>query len=234
MMRCCKMVKVISFCLWGDDPKYTRGAIANAKLALEIYPGWECWFYCRKSVPIDVQSILAVMESCRVIYVDKPGSWTGMFDRFLPGIDSGVECFISRDCDSRLTTREAEAVNQWLVSSKGFHAMRDHPQHSVPILGGMWGMKRGAMSPMVLEHSMEQWQKEDRWQTDQEWLAAEVWAQYRDDFMCHDGGGFWLHIYHGFGFPTAREASGEFVGATYDADGVIDAAQVAELKRVTG
>jgi hypothetical protein len=156
-----------------------------------------------------------------------------MFDRFQPGIDSGVEAFISRDCDSRLTAREAAAVNEWLTTNKGFHAMRDHPHHSVPILGGMWGMKRGAMSPMVLESSMDEWQQEDRWQTDQEWLTAEVWSHYRNDFLCHDDG-FLNHYFGGYRFPTPRLESGEFVGATYDADGVIDAAQVAELKRVIG
>jgi len=32
--------KIISFSLWGDKPMYTIGAIKNAKLAEEIYPGW--------------------------------------------------------------------------------------------------------------------------------------------------------------------------------------------------
>ena len=32
------MKKVISFCLWGNDPKYNVGAIRNAEIAKEIYP----------------------------------------------------------------------------------------------------------------------------------------------------------------------------------------------------
>ena len=30
-------MKIISFSLWGQDPKYTIGAIRNAELAREIY-----------------------------------------------------------------------------------------------------------------------------------------------------------------------------------------------------
>jgi len=227
------MVKVISFCLWGKDPKYNVGALANAKLALEVYPGWECWFYCRNDADGATMLELTQMDHCRVIFVDKPGSWTGMFDRFQPCIDSGVEAFISRDCDSRLTAREAAAVNQWMETPWPFHAMRDHPHHTVPILGGMWGMKRGAISPMVLESSMDEWDQEDRWQTDQEWLTQEIWATHKLRFLCHDDG-FLNHFYGGIRFPTARLASGEFVGATYDENGVIDAGQVALLKQVIG
>ena len=43
-------MKVISFCLWGKDPKYNIGAIKNAQLVNEIYPGWTGRFYCGQSV----------------------------------------------------------------------------------------------------------------------------------------------------------------------------------------
>ena len=38
------MKKIIAFSLWGDQPKYTVGAIKNADLAKEIYPDWTCRF----------------------------------------------------------------------------------------------------------------------------------------------------------------------------------------------
>ena len=39
------MKKIISFCLWGNDPKYTVGALRNAELAKTIYPDWKTRFY---------------------------------------------------------------------------------------------------------------------------------------------------------------------------------------------
>jgi hypothetical protein len=249
-------VKVISFCLWGNDPKYTEGAIANAKLAAEIYPDWVCRFYIGSSTDFSVtESLIATTQnwircaevegegrfidmcggsfeprSLEIYHMNKPGDWRMMFDRFLPGSESKVEAFISRDCDSRLTLREKAAVDEWLASDFGFHSMRDHPQHSVPILGGMWGMKCGEVPRVIFEDLIERWPKEDRWQTDQEWLAQWIWPQYMARFMNHDDG-FWNHMFGGSPFPTAREADGEFVGATYDENGIIDAGQVAELKQ---
>ena len=43
-----------------------------------------------------------------------------------------------RDGDSRLLPREREAVGEWIKSPKGFHIMRDNPNHSTEILGGTW------------------------------------------------------------------------------------------------
>ena len=42
---------------------------------------------------------------------------------------------------SRFTSREEAAVAEWLSSSLPFHTMRDHPDHQVEIMGGMWGAR---------------------------------------------------------------------------------------------
>ena len=45
--------------------------------------------------------------------------------RFLPVFDPGVNVMVSRDMDSLLTSREAQAVTQWLEeTSLPFHVMR--------------------------------------------------------------------------------------------------------------
>ena len=51
-----------------------------------------------------------------------------------------------RDADSRLSPRELFAVNEWISSDFRFHVMRDHASHDVAVLGGMFGMKRGALT----------------------------------------------------------------------------------------
>ena len=38
--------------------------------------------------------------------------------------------------------REVSAVAEWRESGAKFHAMRDHPSQGVPILGGLFGMRR--------------------------------------------------------------------------------------------
>lgn len=130
-------MKVISFSLWGDNPDYLIGAKRNAELARDIYPGWETWFYVEKGTNINLENL-----ATRVIYYDSELGSDGMFQRFRPMQDPLVDVFISRDCDSRLSDREYQAVQEWLVSDKQFHCMRDHEHHGIPVLGGMWGAKK--------------------------------------------------------------------------------------------
>ena len=48
------MKNVISFSLWGNNSLYTRGAINNADLALDVYPGWVCYYFCNSCVPDEI------------------------------------------------------------------------------------------------------------------------------------------------------------------------------------
>jgi len=64
--------------------------------------------------------------------------------RFFPTLDPQVDVYVSRDLDSTMTSREAEAVKEWMNSGKGIHSMRDHPWHGVEMVGASWGAR-----PMV-------------------------------------------------------------------------------------
>ena len=134
------MKKIISFCLWGDNPKYTIGAIKNANLTNKIYTGWISRFYCSESVPNNIIDELKSIKNTEVVMTSNEG-WICMFNRFLPASESDVEVMLSRDCDSRLNIREKAAVDEWLRSYFAFHILRDHPWHSTEILGGMWVLK---------------------------------------------------------------------------------------------
>jgi hypothetical protein len=210
-------MKVISFCLWGNDPKYCTGAIKNAKIAAQLYPDWECWFYLPVNGDIAPHNNLVVagvelmrLPNVKVLQSERPGNWTMMLDRFLPA--DKVEVMISRDCDSRLSQREKEAVDEWLASPKGFHIMRDHPWHGTKILGGMFGIKQGCLSNF--SHLLDQWRGEDRWQTDQDFLASEIYPRIVNDVFVHDSF-FNSHIEDIHPFPSLRNGL-EFVGQVFD------------------
>jgi len=152
------MKKIISFGLWGENTRYTIGALKNADLAKEIYPDWICRYYVGKSTPIEIIKSLYEKDNTEIIIMNEQGDWNGMFWRFFPASDSDVEVMISRDSDSRLSQREKAAVDEWLDSDKGFHIMRDHPAHGTEILGGMWGAKLGSipqMKTLILEYSKD-------------------------------------------------------------------------------
>jgi len=138
------MVKVISFCLWGDNPKYNIGAIKNVDLAKLFYPDFQCWIYIHSpSVPRHTIDELQKRDNIKIFYkIGNLNTCKPMMWRFEPIIDKNVEVMISRDTDTRILLREKLAVDEWLKSDKILHIMRDHPHHNDLILGGMWGIKK--------------------------------------------------------------------------------------------
>jgi hypothetical protein len=204
------MKKIIAFSLWGNNPKYTIGAIKNANLTNEIYNGWISRFYCGKSVPEDILNQLKSIYNCEVIIMDEEGDWSGMFWRFLPASESDVEVMLSRDCDSRLNLREKAAVDEWMKSYKSFHIMRDHPWHGTQILGGMWGVKYPKLKRM--KEMIEEYKKGNFWQVDQNFLKEKIYPLIVNDCMVHDE---FFNYNSNRIFPTKREGQ-QFVGESFD------------------
>ena len=203
------MKKIISFSIWGENPKYTIGAIKNAELALEIYPDWICRFYIGKSVPYDIIETLKNMKNTEVILMNDDGNWSGMFWRFYACEDSDV--MISRDTDSRLSLREKIAVDEWLKSDKNFHIMRDHPYHKTEILGGMWGCRNGILKN--IKKLIDDYNKEDFWQVDQNFLREKIYPLVVNQSIIHDS--YLKYNTDSKKFPTER-INKEFVGDVFD------------------
>ena len=225
--------KIISFSLWGQDPKYNIGAIRNAELAKIYYPGWICKFYVGYSVYAneDYTTIdqLEAMANVQVIHMSEPGDWKSMFWRFAPAGDDDCEVFISRDCDSRLGAREAIAVQEWLDGPHLVLSLGDHPYHFNPsqaLMGGMFGMKKNACPEMVdlIEQFIDQYP--DAWQCDQDFLKDKIWPLVRHKVLAYSD----LHS-SCKPFPIKRQGL-EFVGKVFLADGstVIEHEQVLKLQ----
>lgn len=147
------MKNIISFSLWGDNPLYTVGAIANAELAKTIYPGWICRFYIHKpSVPIFVTEQLESFDNVELVEMPDDIGWSGMLWRFYPVTESDVDVVLSRDCDSRLTPRERACVDEWLSRPDGngwfrkVMTIRDTCVHQSQMMGGLWGVRGGYLS----------------------------------------------------------------------------------------
>jgi hypothetical protein len=237
------MAKIISFCLWGDKPQYTVGAIKNAELALEIYPGWECWFYMNIDEYDNLPSlrqyldVLEAMKNVRIL-LSKYEKHHLMLSRFLPAgkdysnpeylypRDDHIEVMLSRDCDSRLSLREKLAVDKWLASDKQFLVLKDHPWHAgVPVLGGLWGVKHGLLPD--IEQMINDFIQEDprnEWQCDQRFLTDKIWPKVQNTSMVFDP------FYGGLTYPIPRDGF-EFCGATHDENDKIPQEQIDLLGR---
>lgn len=214
------MKKVISFSLWGNNPKYCVGAVKNAELATKIYPDWTCRFYISKFVDEKIIKSLSDLKS-EIVLKDGDGDWSSMFWRFEAGIDKNCEAVVFRDADSRLNLREKSAVDEWMASDKTFHIMRDHPAHRFPILGGMWGIKPN--NKYDLENLLKNFKKENHYGIDYNFFISVLYPLIENDKIVHD------EFFEKKSFPLKRDGY-QFVGEVFDENDQTFQAHVDGLK----
>lgn len=215
--------------LWGNDPRYTFGAIRNAQLVPVIFPGWRLRVYVERPrvngtttygrVP---ERILDKLTSLGVDLVSvnvadariPPLMW-----RFLVADDTNVTRFLVRDADGRLSERDAAAVEDWLGTDAAFHCIRDHPTHANhPVLGGMWGGRPKQLAAVL----WAPWKAllkgyKDEYALDMFFLARTIWRKMQRHAYCHDSVscGDWPNAHP---FPVPRVGT-EHVGQVFDSYG---------------
>lgn len=175
-------MNAVSFCLWGDVPRYSVGAVQNAKLMPTIYPDWQMhlWY----SAHTVAESALSELKALGVVmHAMDPDIPNRMVQRFLVHDIPGVTRYIIRDCDSRISDRDRRCVDQWINAETILHTIHDHPYHEkcAHIMGGLWGfapendLRRFPMKELLLssQHSRSQ-----EWGADQKFLDEEIWPRY--------------------------------------------------------
>ena len=216
--------KVIGFSLFGNQARWTYGAIQNARLAPLFYPGWTPRYFIEdpsvskapdaiKRIARKLESLNADVRFMNYSKIKNPRAW-----RFALLDDETVEIFICRDTDSRPGLREVAAVNEWLQTNAVAHCMRDHGgQISVPIQAGMWGGRRKAILQLIGNQSVVEriaaYKAVDFW-ADAHFLGNVLWPKIKPYIYCHDSFGC-QKFPNSHPFPTKRNGL-EFVGAVYD------------------
>ena len=217
------MHNLVVFSLYNSVVKMNVGAIRNAQDVPFVYPGFRARFYIDHSVnPAVVQQlrkhgaeVIAVNPTSVLFNASGRMMW-----RFMAIDDPSADVVLLRDVDSRISLREVAAVNQWLLSKKSLHIMRDHPAHVMPIMGGMWGVRAPAFQAKLnitaAALRMMTLRPEGNYNLDQEMLAQVVWPVFQIDSVQHDA--FHCERLGGSPFPTARYYDESFVGSRYFQD----------------
>lgn len=177
---------VIAFSLWGNNPRYLRGAVCNVLESQRIYPGWVCRFYGDASVPTEFWRFLEAQGGQGVIESEHQSLRQKLTWRFHVANDPTVRRFLVRDADSVVSLREASAVKIWLQSDRWFHVMRDWWTHTELILAGMWGGRAGLLGSLSSSLSTYQSGKLETANIDQWFLRDCVWNAIRSDCLIHD------------------------------------------------
>lgn len=175
--------KVISFSIFGDNPKYCSGLLKNLGLSGIVFPGWEVYIYYNNTVPKSYIEEYGKFDHVKLIDMSDKNI-PGMFWRFLPF--EGVERFICRDADSRLISRDKSAVEEWINENTDLHIMRDHDHHGYKILGGMWGIKpKENLLPLIEDYMREKNRDLFYRMVDMDFLRDVIYPRYINSSTIH-------------------------------------------------
>lgn len=217
-----KCSKVLAFTIYGDKEKYTLGLIANLILRPIYYPDFCTYIYFDNTVPPYIINTYKKFDEVMLIDMTNE-KIPKMMWRFLPcDTTEGVELFISRDCDSRISHRESEAVYQWIKSENTLHIMRDHPCHyQYAVYGGLFGLK-----DFKLKNEIELWTKQNEGNSNYgsdclflSYIIFERMCKLQNGILIHDS----LNLYNTTltsQFPSKMNVNMNFVGETINIDRV--------------
>jgi hypothetical protein len=175
-------MNVLSMSIYGENQKYWTGLLENIALQPYIYPDWQIFIFSDTDNAIKLLRIKSALPTV-FIFSRIQNRHQGLFSRYEPAFDEKINRMIVRDADSRINEREQAAVKEWIISGKPFHCMRDHVDHTVPIMGGMWGCVPGVVPNF--KELIDAWTDHEM-DGDQKFLTQKIWPQVRDKTIAHD------------------------------------------------
>ena len=188
------MTVIFSFCLYGDDPKYTRGMIINAQQIKERFPDSIVQVYVAADVPQNINAELLSYSNVRLVETVRRPGIGGMFDRFKAIDCSDCDIMFVRDADSRIHERDAACIEDFIAATdKKLQIIRDHYYHKDKIMGGTWGIRRGALEQPITD-IIEHWGKTHNTETyisDQEFLRSYIYPLLLHTALIHDRYGYY-------------------------------------------
>lgn len=177
------MKGIVSFSLFGTDPKFFDGLIKNIDLCNKFYPDCDVIVFTEKKL-FNKLSVYENRPRLQIREMEDSQKLEGMFWRFLSISISNYDYFLFRDADSRISVRESEMVSEWLASGKNLHIIRDHPMHNAPILGGMWGIRYDKENNIL--NALKDLVPIGYYGEDQEFIWKFVYRANKRDMFVHD------------------------------------------------
>lgn len=237
--------KVVAFSFYGNpnstqgkERKYFQGIMKNLKEMPIFYPDWTLRLYYDLEQDHPLMSDLCDLacndpniDLCYVQAIPLLGDVSKVFAmnwRFFPMLDAQVSHMVSRDLDSLINEREKDAVEAWLKSDKAFHFMRDHPAHSIEILGSGWGVRMSQLERTFIDAAFMTavkdpifWAPRSAYGPDQGFLKRYLWPWGKWDALSHDAYTC-LQFPRTSPFPTQRKMEvNNFVASVISANDIM-------------
>lgn len=180
------MVNAFSFCLYGPEkPRYHEGMMENLQLIQQHFLDWRVFVYVGDDI---TEERIQKMVSYPQVILRKTGKLgeVNMIHRFFAIDEPGVDLMLVRDADSRIHWKDRWAIQQFVKSDAVLHIIRDHKEHTSPILGGLWGLRKTDFSVQrAYEQYVEDKSLGHRWAHDQNFLADIVYPKFKSQAIVH-------------------------------------------------
>ena len=168
---------LISFSLYGTDPKYLGAALQIVSDTKKIFPGYVPRFYVSQEIEEGLITNLKEAGS-EIVRKERKDAFDGTFWRFLAASDPEAEVVLVRDVDTRFGLRDKQSNDAWLSSGKDYHIVRDQRYHQYEMMAGLWAC-RGEKIPHI-EHLVSNWKHKSFFWNDQVFLALKVYPWIRN------------------------------------------------------
>jgi hypothetical protein len=136
---------IISFCLYGNSDRYYLPLLSNLSY-IKNYHSDKFKAVINLSEDYSNSKIKELKKfDCEIIMFKNDLSATEKrLFRLNPALlNLGAACFV-RDSDSEFGKKDIALINDFMASSSQYQIIRDHPNHQMPILAGLWGIKRSS------------------------------------------------------------------------------------------
>lgn len=157
-------MRVISYSLFGDPSSfefnwYLRGAYFNVRMNRILLPDF---YTIVHTTPELIEKYWAFWQGLGQLNKNltvqeehnNPQRCEAMLWRMIPLFDT-ADLVLCRDLDSVTTYREANCIQQWLMSGLPFHAINDNDAHG-GLMGGLVGFKTKEFRQLVPYKTFEQ------------------------------------------------------------------------------
>ena len=245
--------KVVSMSLYGNSTTLNMGAVRNAQLLPVYFPGWTLRIYAylgnfeNPSDPRSVEPsfgelivpgrIIDTLKNlgAKIIPVAPSGPWPRPeLWSYEVVNDDDVQFFVIRKAEHRISSRDFEAVDDFVqksLRSKAspnnsgvtFHCMRDrHSHRNLSIVPGLWGGSVKAMTKVfgkgAFLKNVTDLINSDKSISEAEILDRLLWQNYRHLFHCHDSVSCqeWAPMSDSFPNYSSPQRHWETLGVEYD------------------
>jgi hypothetical protein len=175
--------KVISFSLFGNDKKYFANIDACIKSYHMFFPNWVIRIYVSDDLSEEVLKKIKSYKCELIIMRNKGIDFRYTLWRFLVLDDQSISHALIRDIDSVASKREKLMVDEWVNSNQTLHVIRDHPDHTDLIMGGLFDRRFDPSFNM--QKAMLNFKKMNKLGVDQQFLKL-IYNHYFPDIFIHD------------------------------------------------